>query len=49
MLKKTALATFVVTSMFALTANAQTGQAQTFKSELGPVTATPVVQGLDHP
>ena len=49
MLKKTALATFVVTSMFALTANAQTGQAQTFKSELGPVTATPMVQGLDHP
>ena len=49
MLKKTALATFVVTSMFALTANAQTGQAQTFKSELGPVTVTPVVQGLDHP
>ncbi|MQT29356.1 PQQ-dependent sugar dehydrogenase [Pseudomonas helleri] len=49
MLKKTALATFVVTSMFALTVNAQTGQAQTFKSELGPVTATPVVQGLDHP
>ena len=49
MLKKTALATFVVTSMFALTANAQIGQAQTFKSELGPVTATPVVQGLDHP
>lgn len=49
MLKKTALATFVVTSMFALTANAQTGQAQTFKSELGPVTATPVVQGLDYP
>lgn len=49
MLKKTVLATFVVTSMFALTANAQTGQAQTFKSELGPVTATPVVQGLDHP
>ena len=49
MLKKTALATFVVTSMSALTANAQTGQAQTFKSELGPVTATPVVQGLDHP
>lgn len=49
MLKQTALATFVVTSMFALTANAQTGQAQTFKSELGPVTATPVVQGLDHP
>lgn len=49
MLKKTALATFVVTSMFALTANAQTGQPQTFKSELGPVTATPVVQGLDHP
>ena len=49
MLKKTALATFVVTSMFVLTANAQTGQAQTFKSELGPVTATPVVQGLDHP
>ena len=49
MLKKTALATFVATSMFALTANAQTGQAQTFKSELGPVTATPVVQGLDHP
>ncbi|WP_267130122.1 PQQ-dependent sugar dehydrogenase [Pseudomonas helleri] len=35
--------------MFALTVNAQTGQAQTFKSELGPVTATPVVQGLDHP
>lgn len=49
MLKKTALATCVITSMFALTANAQTGQAQTFKSELGPVTATPVVQGLDHP
>lgn len=49
MLKKTALATFVVTSMFVLTANAQTGQAQTFKSELGPVTATPVVQGLEYP
>ena len=49
MLKKTVLATCVITSMFALTANAQTGQAQTFKSELGPVTATPVVQGLDHP
>ena len=48
-MKKTILATLCVTSLLSLTANAQTGQQQTFKSELGPITATTVVDGLEHP
>ncbi|MCU1729415.1 PQQ-dependent sugar dehydrogenase [Pseudomonas sp. 7P_10.2_Bac1] len=49
MLKKTLLATCLAASLLSLTAHAQVGQEQTFKSELGPVTATTVAQGLDHP
>ena len=49
MLKKTVLATLLASSLITLTAHAQTGAEQSFKSDLGTVTATTVAQGLDHP
>ncbi len=49
MLKKTVLATLLASSCLTLTAHAQTGAEQSFKSDLGTVTATLVAQGLDHP
>lgn len=49
MLKKTLLATLLASSCLTLTAHAQTGAEQSFKSDLGTVTATRVAQGLDHP
>ena len=49
MLKKTVLATLLASSCLTLTAHAQTGAEQSFKSDLGTVTATRVAQGLDHP
>ena len=49
MLKKTVLATLLASSCLTLTAHAQTAAEQSFKSDLGTVTATLVAQGLDHP
>ena len=49
MLKKTVLATLLASSCLTLTAHAQTGAEQSFKSDLGTDTATLVAQGLDHP
>ena len=49
MLRKTLLATLCATSLLNIAFMAHADAQKTFTSESGTVTATPVVEGLDHP
>ena len=49
MLRKTLLATMCATSLLGMAFTAHADGQNTFVSESGAVTVTPVVEGLDHP
>ena len=49
MLRKTLLATLCAASLLNVTLSVQADAQKTFASEAGTVTATAIVEGLDHP